>query len=42
MDTTQQPIEPLDLDEKELHEGIEEMDAQEDETMTKIPKYIVS
>lgn len=40
MDKSQQSHDPLDLDEEELHAGIEEMDAKEDEPIAWLPKYI--
>jgi len=40
MDKSKQPMEPLDLDEEELRGGIEILDSEEVEPITRFPKYI--
>lgn len=40
MDKSKQLIEPLGLDEEELHKGIEEIDVEDVEPITQLPKCI--
>jgi len=42
MDKEIQPYEPLDHDEEEVHDVIEELDYEEVEPITRLPKYIPS
>lgn len=40
MDRTKKPMEPLDLGKEELTLGIEEIDVEEDKSITQLPPYI--